>query len=272
MASYLNTGAGSGAYGRVPIAPPIGPTAAQSTDQAILLGQKAYEQLPFYNESLQNVGRNIRDMSAGIVPEDVKRQRAQWQAERGVGTGTPGSPSQEAGYQQALGLTSLDLIGRGQQALNQQLPQLPGAQISQNPNFYVNPSQQYEADLQKAIYEAAPDPTLAAGAAMGAARSGFNAGYGTGGYSNFQPGAGFSNSNDWWNAPEPNYQPLVAYGPGGGGAGGGTGGSVDAIVSKYNQGFVTGPRGVDETQGNYYAGVNPDTMTEEDYNDYFGGF
>ena len=170
---------GEGAYGSVPVAPPISTTAPQTTGTAMQLGNMVYNQLPGYNTAIANIGQNVASETAGELPEDVIRQIQQGAAERGVATGTGGSANNNAAYLRALGLTSLDMTQRGQQSLLAQLPALPGAQISQNPSFYVNPMQQYEADLQKAIYAAAPNPAQAAAAALGAAKAGYGTGVGS---------------------------------------------------------------------------------------------
>ena len=172
-------GSGGGAYGAVPVAPPITSTQPGTTKQAMEAGNLAYNQLPKYQGSLSHIGKNINSMVKGEVPADVLRQIQQTAAERGIATGSPGGPNSNAAMLQALGLTSLQLQNQGQQNLQGILPTLPGAQISQNPGFYVSPQQQYERDLQSNIFAAAPNPALAAGVAQNAAQNGFNAGRGS---------------------------------------------------------------------------------------------
>lgn len=170
--------ADASAYGSRPSAPSIISTAPQATSGAIATGNLAFGQLPGYQQSLANVGGNIQALTAGQVPQDVQNRIATAAAERGVATGSPGSPNANASYLQSLGLTSLGLEQQGQQALNAQTAALPGAAISQNPNFYVSPEQQYNAALQGSIFAAAPDPAAAARAGMSAAAAGLGAGMG----------------------------------------------------------------------------------------------
>lgn len=171
----------SSAFGRAPAGPSVSTTAGPNTSTAIATGNQVYGQLPGYAQSLSNVGGNIQSETAGEVPEDVKRAIAQGAAERGVSTGNVGGANTNADYLRALGLTSLDLTGRGQQNLQGILPVLPGAQISQNPGFYVNPGQQYEADLQRSLFNAAPNPAAAGRVGLNAVGSGYSAGLGSGG-------------------------------------------------------------------------------------------
>lgn len=199
----------SNAYGSIPVAPPITSTAPGATSGAITQGNLVYNQLPGYADSLANIGANIGSMSRGEVPTDVTNLLARQAAERGIATGSPGSPNSNASYLQALGLTSLGLQNQAVSTLGNVLPLLPGAAISQNPNFYPSTGQQYEADLQKAIFAAAPDPAQAAAAKLGAASSGYNAGAGAFMGGGGLPYAGLPSTDSWWNAPDPNRQVVA---------------------------------------------------------------
>jgi hypothetical protein len=257
------TGGGESAYGVKPVAPPITSTAGKILPNAIKNQTLAYNQLPGYNASLGNIGANIESETSGVLPDDVKKQIAQAAAERAVATGTAGSENADAAYLRALGLTSLDLTGKGEAQFQSILPQLPGVGISQNPNFYVNPAQQYERDLQAEIFKAAPDPTAAAAAALGAVQSGYNAGRGSissGGFpglpspgGNAAEGAAFMARP--WEQPNPGavgatnpYNPATSgYQPGTAGAfqnwnswyNGSPMSAVDDIIGRY-QGTVLG--------------------------------
>ena len=195
--------------GSVPI--PVS-TAPQNTAMAIAAGQSVDRQLPGYDASLANIGSNIKSETAGQLPSDVVTQIEQQMAERGVGTGTQGSDTNNASLICALGLTTLDLTGTGQSQFQSILPTLPGYNIAQNPSQYVNPAEIYEANLQNTLDASAPDPNAAASASLGAARAGLGAVPSlTGGELPPTPGGGEPLTNDWGNTP-----PTFGYGPGGG--------------------------------------------------------
>jgi hypothetical protein len=88
--------------------------------QARIPGGPALEE-----QSSANIGSELR----GELPADVLRQLQQQSAERGVATGSPGSPNTNAAYLRALGLTSLDLTGRGQSQLTAAEGRNPAAPI-----------------------------------------------------------------------------------------------------------------------------------------------
>src|SRR4029077_7125152 len=178
------------ATGQVPVAPPINTNAFAQPGNAIAAEQQAYNQLPGYNGSLAQIGQNIQSETAGQLPQDVIEQIQQGAAERGIGRGIAGSPNTGADYLQSLGLNSLELTQQGQQNFQSILPQLPGASIAANPNFYVTPEQQYQQALQAAIFQAAPQPGAASAAALNAARGGIAAGMGYAGSRGPSPGTG----------------------------------------------------------------------------------
>jgi len=166
-------------------------TAPAATNTAITLGNQAYSQLPGYSEALANVGANIKSETAGQLPPDVLRQLQQAAAERGVSTGSPGSPNSNASYLQALGLNSLQLTNTGQANLQNILPVLPGSGISQNPNFYVNPALQYEAGATNAANQAAAyNANAARRNSLKATTAGISAGGSSAGFS--MPQVGFN--------------------------------------------------------------------------------
>lgn len=208
----------SAATGQKPVAPmPDYGASSRATSDAIANGQRVASQLPGYSDILTNVGANLKSESAGQIPQDVLDLISRQGAERGIATGSPGSANSSAAIMRALGLTSLDLTGKAQSGLQSILPTLPGYGIANNSSFYVNPAQSYEAALQAAVFNAAPDPKAAAEASLGAVRGGFGAGMGAGG--------------------------------GGGATGFGGGGST------YSGGDISMSGGSDpETSGTYYGG------------------
>lgn len=244
------------AYGSVPVAPSIGATAGNATMQAMALGNQVAAQLPGYAASLGNIGANIKSETAAQIPADVLQRLQQSAAERGVATGTAGSPNNDAAYLRALGLTSLDLTNMGQTNLLRQLPALPGYGISQNPGFYVTPQQQYEADLQRNIFAAAPDPYAAASASLGAARMGLGAGgsgFGSGPTSPSSPSDTANFMNAPWSPPTliaNSTAPGINYNDGTY--------RVDSdygdIIAKNNQIIAGGTPDLSAEESNYYQG------------------
>jgi hypothetical protein len=166
------------AVGSVPAPVNAQSTASQVVPQAISAGNSVYNQLPQYNASLGNIGANINAETSGQLPADVLAQIQQQAAERGVATGSPGSPNANAAYLRSLGLTSLDLTNMGQQNLTSILPTLPGASIANNPGFYLTPGEQYNAQLENSFLAAAPNPSAAAAANLRSAGQGFGTGLG----------------------------------------------------------------------------------------------
>ena len=165
------------AYGSAPA--PVMPqiTGPAATASAIQSGTAVNNQLPGYGADLAAVGQNISSDLAGTVSPDVMAELSQNAAEHGISTGG----ATGAAYLKALGLTSLGLEQTGQQDLQSILSSLPGAAISQNPNFYPTTAQTLEAGQQNSIWNAAPNPAAAAAAGLAATGAGFGAGAGSGG-------------------------------------------------------------------------------------------
>lgn len=156
------------AYGSVPGPVKPQPTAGAAVPLAMQLGQSVFSQLPGYQSSLNNVGANIGSETAGVLPQDVLTQIEQTGAERGVSTGSPGSPNANAAMLRALGLTSLDLTNMGQRNLQGILPTLPGAGLYENPSLYPSSGLDYQAGVTNAEEAAAPNPYAAAMANLAA--------------------------------------------------------------------------------------------------------
>lgn len=95
-------------------------------------------------QSSRNIGTELR----GELPADVLRQIQQQAAEGGVGRGTSGAPANEAAYLRALGLTSLDLTGRGQQELSAAYARNPAAPIFDPASLLITPYQGAQLGLQ----------------------------------------------------------------------------------------------------------------------------
>jgi hypothetical protein len=99
--------------------------------QGELLGQ--FEDLfPGLKSSIGKAGDNIQSMLEGIVPMDVQRQLQGNTAARSLMQGVPGSQFAGNQFGEALGLTSLDLQGKG-------LQELMGLTGNVRQNLTVNP-------------------------------------------------------------------------------------------------------------------------------------
>lgn len=96
-------------------------------------------------QSSANIGSELR----GQLPADVLRLLQQQGAERGVATGTVGSPNNNAAYLQALGLTSLGLEQTGQQNLSSAVARNPAAPIFDPVSQLMTPYQSSELALQR---------------------------------------------------------------------------------------------------------------------------
>lgn len=86
-------------------------------DQTSLQNLRSYlgQLAPLSQQSLPVISSEI----SGQLPSDVQAQLNQQAAERGVSTGTTGSPNAGAAYLRALGLNSLQMQQLGQQNLSQ---------------------------------------------------------------------------------------------------------------------------------------------------------
>lgn len=134
--------------------------------------------LPNYENMLAQSSGNIGSLLKGQIPADVLSQIEQGAAERGIATGSAGSPNANAAMLRALGLTSLGLQTQGEQELTAAIGRTPQPPLMNPATFLVGPEQQQQAEMAANVYGAAPSPADAAAAAMGAARAGARAGGG----------------------------------------------------------------------------------------------
>lgn len=109
-------------------------------------------------QSSQNIGAELR----GELPQDVLDQIYRSAAERGIATGAPGSANEQAALLRSVGLTSLDLTGRGEQQLSGAVARSPIAQPFDISRLFVTPEQEQEAQMMSNIYASAPVPSAAA--------------------------------------------------------------------------------------------------------------
>lgn len=163
--------------------------------------------LPQYGALTAASSGNIMSNLKGQLPPDVINLIAQQAAERGIATGSPGSPNSDAAYLRALGLTSLDLQQKGESELTGAIGRTPVAQPFDLSRMMITPEQEQEAAMAANLYGAAPVPSRAATAGIGAFSSGLGAGMGAVGPGSvdYRMGPGTGGPGDWamsmYNAP-----------------------------------------------------------------------
>lgn len=172
---------GGGAYGGVPQQISL----ADSQNAAIQANQRALAQLqqqsqqlnnfnqqqflnqyrglnPAFDSSYAQAGQNAMGMLAGQLPPEVIQQLQQNAAEFGLNAGVSGSQLQSYQGLRNLGLTTLDLMNRGQQNLLSLTGGSPTAGITNPAASFITPGQQQETAQYNAALAAAPDPQAAA--------------------------------------------------------------------------------------------------------------
>lgn len=92
---------------------------------------------------------NISSALSGQLDPSVLQQLGQRSAERGIMTGSPSGPGTNAEYLRSLGLTSLDLMGQGQNWLTQATGRNPAAPIYSAGNQVLTAEQQQQADFER---------------------------------------------------------------------------------------------------------------------------
>lgn len=92
---------------------------------------------------------NIASELSGQLPQDVRMQLARIAAENGVARGIAGSPAANLDYLRALGLTSLDLMGRGQSELSAAYARNPGAPLFNPAELLITPAQGAQLGLEQ---------------------------------------------------------------------------------------------------------------------------
>lgn len=93
--------------------------------------------LPNYQQMVAQSSGNTLSNLKGEIPPDVLALIQQQAAERGVATGSPGSPNSNAAYLRALGLTSLQLQNQGEQNLTGAINRTPVPQLFNPASLYV---------------------------------------------------------------------------------------------------------------------------------------
>lgn len=231
-----------------------------------------------YNTQAQEVAgtpgfASVLSNLQGQVPADVANRIAQTAAERGVSTGTIGSPNANAALLSAMGLTSLDLQSLGQQQYGALLGHFPMAAPFDMQAWMVSPEQQQAAQNAANINAAAPDPTLAAQENLKNLLDAIRAGQGTiprpGGVTTTTttPAGGTTTPGGATTTPPP----TMVYGGGGGpgtpppgggggvgpGPGAGSGAGVGAGAGGTYPGFGPGGSPSQSQWDSFLAGLNP---------------
>lgn len=134
--------------------------ANQFNEQQLL--QQLETALPGYGANVGQSSANISSLLSGQLPPDVINQMAIRGAERGVAMGSPGSPNATAAYLAAIGRSSLDLMGQGEQELTGAIARTPRAPLYDPSRMFVTPEQQQEAAMAENLYASAPVPAAAA--------------------------------------------------------------------------------------------------------------
>ena len=116
---------------------------------------------PNFRENIRSLSAQARSLIEGEIPDDVLGEITRNRAQLNAGFGVPGSQRQATARD--LGLTSLDLQGRGASlftninSIRDTVDPL-SRQIGLN-QLQITPQQQIEQDLANSVLRAAPDPT-----------------------------------------------------------------------------------------------------------------
>jgi hypothetical protein len=93
--------------------------------------------LPDYENLVAQRSKNIGAELRGEVPQDVVNQILQQGAERGIMTGSPGSPNSNAAMLRALGLTSREMQQQGSANLSRSISDTPVPQLFYPQSLFV---------------------------------------------------------------------------------------------------------------------------------------
>ena len=185
------TQSGAGPYGTVPTAPDPGATQAAALQynlsqmariQAIMAAineqnvrsqRAALEyQIPGYLGEMGQAMGNIGQGQRGFVPGDVWNMIQTGGAERGIGVGSPVSPNSNAAMLAVLGKTSLGEEQRAMENFRNIIAAVPQLQPWNPSSLLITPEQVFNAQYLANVLRAAPNPTEAAMAELGAVQAG----------------------------------------------------------------------------------------------------
>lgn len=215
--------------------------------------------LPGYQGMIGQSSGNILSLLQGQVPQDVANQISQMAAERGVATGSIGSPNANTALLRSLGLTSLGLQQQGEGELTGAIGRTPTGQQFNPQSFLVSPDTLQQAQYQSNLLSAAPDPTLSAQQELTNAFAGLGYGRGSAGGGGRPLGLGYSGGGSQVSAAPAN----AGFGPGGVPNPAQTGGTAYASSTPYT-GMTQSDAdylGLSEpqanpTSGQFYGGFN----------------
>lgn len=105
--------------------------------------------LPNFANMVGSRTENITQQLKGQLPQDVINQIGQQAAERGIATGSPGSPNTNAAYLRALGLNSLQMQQQGNQNLSGAIADTPVPQLF-NPMSLIVPQMNAAQEMNAA--------------------------------------------------------------------------------------------------------------------------
>lgn len=167
--------------------------------------------LPNYEGLIGKRSGVIGEELAGQLPQDVLDLIIQQAAERGIATGSPISPNNNAAYLKALGLTSLGQISKGMSDLSGAIHDTPTAPLANPASMFITPDAIQQAQMAANLYASAPVPRAAAEEARrygdvsvpryGGAVSGGGGGFG---------GLNLAGAGSFYRNPEPQYGTYVA--------------------------------------------------------------
>lgn len=139
--------------------------------------------LPGGTDALKNELALGNSNLAGNIDEGTLRNLEQIAAERGVATGSIGSPNSTAALMQALGRTTQQTEALGGQQISSAVGQAPmGPQFNPQGQL-LTPAEQLEQENYNSQLRSAPDPSAAAAADLAALGIGRGIGAGSGGFS-----------------------------------------------------------------------------------------
>lgn len=161
----------------------------------MLFGQYT-SRMPGYSDIAAQSSKNISSLLKGAVPEDVLYLLQQQGAERGVGAGVGGSPFENSEYLRALGLTSLDLMGKGEDQFTGSMSRLKDIPFFNLTDMFVKPEDVQAAGTEAAKLATAPNPAAVANNELAKLKSGLGAGASGG---NPAGNYAWDNSDAYWN-------------------------------------------------------------------------
>lgn len=210
--------------------------------------------LPNYQQMVQESSENILGNLQGQLSPDVTRNIQQMAAERGIATGSPGSPNMNAAMLRALGLTTLDLQNLAENQLTQAIRRTP--------------VQETQTGTQQTV--GGPDPYAAAMANLAAAQMGLGAGGGV----RVGGGGGGAPEQPQFPLPWGRTQAVMSATPGGEPTVYSPGGGVSAWqlptgdTGQWSAGMEMMPENpnalVDPLSGRYYDATTGEEFTDRD--------